>query len=202
MGSELIICHCEGKREREIERGEKERERERKREREKERERWKSKQCSIRCLWTLNQNVEIDPSSNFSFCFCGEWRKWFLKVGHSRPLFSSFQLFTVNILNIISCRWVDSNCESLVLEATVLPTEPQPLPFVYKMGQPYSFLITWVSFRWSWLFSNSDCRILKKQNFFKTLWLYMSNIIYQKITMSSNPDSTSPIWQLLGWSSR
>ena len=37
MGSELIICHCEGKREREIERGEKERERgEKERERERE----------------------------------------------------------------------------------------------------------------------------------------------------------------------
>ena len=34
---------------------------------------------------------------------------------------------TVNMLNIKFCRWVDSNCGSLGLEAYVLPTEPQPL---------------------------------------------------------------------------
>ena len=33
------------------------------------------------------------------------------------------------------CRWLDSNCGPLELEATTLPTEPQPLP--YKMFQFY-----------------------------------------------------------------
>ena len=44
------------------------------------------------------------------------------------PLFSSFQQFTENILFIKFCRWLDSICGPLVLEATDLPTEPQPLP--------------------------------------------------------------------------
>ena len=32
-----------------------------------------------------------------------------------------------------SCRWLDSNLGPLVLEATALPTAPQPLPEVAKI---------------------------------------------------------------------
>ena len=41
-------------------------------------------------------------------------------LGHFRNLFPCFRLF--------NCRWLDSNCGSVVLEATALPTAPQPLP--------------------------------------------------------------------------
>ena len=30
------------------------------------------------------------------------------------------------------CQWLDSNCRPLVSEATALPTEPQPLPHLWK----------------------------------------------------------------------
>ena len=44
-------------------------------------------------------------------------------------VFSSFQyiLLIQLIVNKI-CRWLDSKSESMVLEATTLPTEPQPPP--------------------------------------------------------------------------
>ena len=32
-------------------------------------------------------------------------------------------------ININFCRWLDSNRRPLVVEATALPTQPQPLPF-------------------------------------------------------------------------
>ena len=32
------------------------------------------------------------------------------------------------MFNINFCQWLDSNCGPLELEATALPTEPQPLP--------------------------------------------------------------------------
>ena len=51
---------------------------------------------------------------------------------HSRPIFLYFRLFnSVDIkrmFNVNFWQWLDSNCGSLVLEATTLPTEPQPLP--------------------------------------------------------------------------
>ena len=60
------------------------------------------------------------------------------KNGHSRPLFRYFRIFiTVDskqILDLIDCRWLDSNCGPLVLEATALSTEPQPLPWVHMFG--------------------------------------------------------------------
>ena len=43
----------------------------------------------------------------------------FKKINHSRPLFRYFCLFNINF-----CCWLDSNCGSLELEATALPTEP------------------------------------------------------------------------------
>ena len=62
--------------------------------------------------------------------------KWFWdhqfflkKMDLSRSLFALFCLFyTVDSNQIKICRCLDSNRGSLVLEATALPTEPQPLP--------------------------------------------------------------------------
>ena len=48
-------------------------------------------------------------------------------MGHSGPLFLYFRLF-VNMIVIKSCRWLDSNCGLLVLEATALPSEPHHCP--------------------------------------------------------------------------
>ena len=58
----------------------------------------------------------------------------FKKLGLSWPLiplFSSFRQLTVNMFILKSCRWLDSNLRPLGLEATTLPTEPQPVP-IYK----------------------------------------------------------------------
>ena len=52
-------------------------------------------------------------------------------MGHSRPLFSffsAFQQFRVNMFITKCCRWLELNCGPLILKATALPTEPQPLP--------------------------------------------------------------------------
>ena len=42
--------------------------------------------------------------------------------------FSSFRLLKVIMSNIKYCWWLDSNCRSMVMEATTLTTEPQRLP--------------------------------------------------------------------------
>ena len=58
---------------------------------------------------------------------------FFLKMAHSRTLFLYFRLFnTVDSKQMLdkACWWLDSNCRSLVSEATALPTEPQPLPII------------------------------------------------------------------------
>ena len=59
-----------------------------------------------------------------------------LKMGHSRPLLFYFRLFntiylTVNKCSVKICRCLDSNRVPLELEATVLSTEPRPLPQIY-----------------------------------------------------------------------
>ena len=51
-------------------------------------------------------------------------------MGHYRPLFSlfsSFQQFTVKMFIIKLCQRLDSKSRPLVLEATALPFELQPL---------------------------------------------------------------------------
>ena len=53
-------------------------------------------------------------------------------MGHSRPLFIYFRLFnTVDNKQMLNkfCQWLESNRGPLVLKATALPTEPQPLPW-------------------------------------------------------------------------
>ena len=56
---------------------------------------------------------------------------FFFKMGHSRPLFLYFRLFNFNVQFVDKvCRCWDSNHGSLVSEATALPTEPPPLPFI------------------------------------------------------------------------
>ena len=54
-----------------------------------------------------------------------------LKMGHFQPLFLYFRLFNTvdsKMFNIFFCQWPDSNSGPLKLEATAVPTEPQPLP--------------------------------------------------------------------------
>ena len=58
----------------------------------------------------------------------------FFKKGHFWPLlfFCIFSMqLTVNVLSLKYRRWLDSSRGSLVLEATALPTEPQPLPLLF-----------------------------------------------------------------------
>ena len=59
------------------------------------------------------------------------WLKW--AIPGLFLLFSSFQHLTVNIINVKSCQWLDSNLGSLVSEATALPTEPQSLPVMLSL---------------------------------------------------------------------
>ena len=64
------------------------------------------------------------------------WAKLF-QTDHSRPLFLLFLFFntiqlTVNKCSTKICLCLDSNRGPLVLEATALPIEPQPLPQLFK----------------------------------------------------------------------
>ena len=43
------------------------------------------------------------------------------------------------MFNVIFCQWLDLNCGPLELEATALPTEPQPLP----QNLRYTIIIVW-----------------------------------------------------------
>ena len=57
------------------------------------------------------------------------------KVGNSQPLFlyfSYFQQLRVHMFIIIFFRWLDGNHGPLELEATGLPTKPQPLPWTFN----------------------------------------------------------------------
>ena len=56
------------------------------------------------------------------------WLDFFLKMGHTWPLCSSFQQLTVNIFIVKFCQLLDLNRGPMVSEATTLSTEPQPLP--------------------------------------------------------------------------
>ena len=76
-----------------------------------------------------------------SFCI-----SLFLKNGPIPPLFclfSSFQQLRVNLFFLNFCRGLDSHCGSLVLEATALPTESQPLPKLFCL---LTFLSLYLSF--------------------------------------------------------
>ena len=56
----------------------------------------------------------------------------------------SIQLI-INKCSIKFCRWLESNRGPLVLKATTLPTEPQPLPILVKSRfTPKRFFITWL----------------------------------------------------------
>ena len=69
-----------------------------------------------RLLWLSGQKIKCSFKQIFN--------RGYLHVF----LFPSFQQLTVNIFNIKFCRWLNTNRGSLVLEATALPSEPQPLP--------------------------------------------------------------------------
>ena len=72
--------------------------------------------------------VISDWSGNWTTTTC---RTFFVKIGHSRPLFLYFRLFykQVNRKNWFNeiCRWLDSNRGPMVSVVTALAIEPQPL---------------------------------------------------------------------------
>ena len=93
---------------------------------------YKSYQVSIRLTDCILRHV-------------GSHGNFFLKMGHSRPLFYFRLSITVDskqMFHIEFCRWLDVNRGPLVLEATTLPTEPQPLPKVARNFLQYRFLVT------------------------------------------------------------
>ena len=55
-----------------------------------------------------------------------------LKMGHFRPIFLYFRLYNTadnkQMFYIKVCKWLDMIQGPQVLEATVPPNEPQPLP--------------------------------------------------------------------------
>ena len=102
--------------------------------------------CSIGFLSSAYSHVFVDSvPSIFSwaqfFCLSKEFKTFLTGLYELAPhhffnwaipglffsLFSSFQQLTVNMFIIKSCRWLELNRGHLVLEATALPTEPQPL---------------------------------------------------------------------------
>ena len=89
----------------------------------------------------------------------------FTKMGHSQHLFLYFclfntvdskQMFYIKVIKVV-CRWLDSNRRSLVWEATALPTEPQPLPFLLSWtGGEFTVaaaLVIWTTFSTSRTFT-------------------------------------------------
>ena len=58
----------------------------------------------------------------------------FFKDGQFPASFSLFSSFLFYNWLIKFCRCLDLNCRSLVSDATLLPTEPQPLPYLSLGG--------------------------------------------------------------------
>ena len=89
------------------------------------------------------------------------FKKWAIPGRFS--LFSSFQhtVDSKQMLNIQTnfCWWLDSNRRPLVLEATALPTEPQPLPncmryFCYRFVPTHcvhTITMFWLMFKRLWV---------------------------------------------------
>ena len=76
----------------------------------------------------------------FHVVCCRKSSPSFFKLGHSRPLFLHFRLFNTVDSTYKFCQWLDSNHEPLVLEATSLPTAPQPLPYLHLLSfVPYFY---------------------------------------------------------------
>ena len=74
-------------------------------------------------------------------------------MGHSRPLFFFIRLFITDLIQLIINKiwWcLDSNRRSLVLEATALPTEQEPLPKSYILHQIANLQIL----TWKWFIKN------------------------------------------------
>ena len=122
-----------------------------------DRERWQKRRLWTASEWRrpwLRQTLRSNPSGRLTWCpqcsglqtlctaptvGCPPKMKWgrnvvmtFYKMGHSRPLFLYFRIFKITVDNKQTiytkiCRWLDLNYQSLVLEATAMPTEPQPL---------------------------------------------------------------------------
>ena len=78
--------------------------------------------------WFLVENFSLNTSGG---TLKKKLPQIFLKNGPFSASFLYFCLFNtadINMFNINFCRWLDLNCRPLELEATALPTEPQPLP--------------------------------------------------------------------------
>ena len=115
-----------------------------------ERNRGKISQQMLFCSLSSAKNTKNVSSSSLV-----EKKDFLKKLGHSRPHFSLFSSFQIKFLNTVDskqyCRWLDSNFGSLVMEATTLPTAPQPsLPFCFQW-KTYQCLCDEVSFE-----SNGD----------------------------------------------
>ena len=86
------------------------------------------------CIHLLTAHYPDYSSCCFDIYFCWH-RDCFFKNGLYLAFFSLFLSFQYTVdrkkmfnININFCRWLDLNRGPLVLEATTLPTEPQPLP--------------------------------------------------------------------------
>ena len=84
----------------------------------------------------INNTIDPFPLYRIETNSFYENEDWFFlkKVGHSRPLLFIFCLSDTVVaikktnVQYKFCWWLDSNRVLLVMEATILPTEPQPLP--------------------------------------------------------------------------
>ena len=94
----------------------------------------------------------LSLKNDHSCCSCFCWRHFSVLSKKFGPFQASFFLYfvfsTVN-RKYVHCkilRWLDSNRGPLVLEATALPTEPQPLPnfcILPSLGRPVLF-VKWI----------------------------------------------------------
>ena len=90
--------------------------------------------CSVHYNALVYSNTFFE-NLKFKFHFMTQFKPWmnFFKWAISGLFFLYFRLFnTVDSKQMFNkfCQWLDSNCGPLVLEATTLPTEPQPLPWM------------------------------------------------------------------------
>ena len=98
---------------------------------------------NITKLWGQDLSITIGSRSAKNYKAIFSIGEYFLKMGHSRPLFLFFHLFCLDLLLVDKiCRCWDSNRVSLVSEVTTLPTEPLHCP----IGECFSRkLVHWQS---------------------------------------------------------
>ena len=95
---------------------------------------WFDSRSSIEMLNRKSREIENVFVPKQLSCLLDNWIMiLFVKNGPFPAFFLYFRLFnTVDSKQMLdkACWWLDSNCRSLVSEATALPTEPQPLPII------------------------------------------------------------------------